>query len=90
VGVLALEHRGDESELRNFAVDGRSQRRGVGRAAIEALIRHVRATRPASTTLLVSAHPENERALRLYQRSGFEPTGTYKGIEPVLALRLDG
>lgn len=90
VGVLALAHQADESELVNLAVDERSQNRGVGHAAVAAAIDHVRASRAASTTMTLTVHPENQRALRLYRRAGFEPTGAYKRGEPILARGLNG
>lgn len=88
VGVVALAHWRTESEMVNLVIDERSQGRGLGGAAVEAAIQHVRLSRSACRTLTLTVHPENERALRVYRCKGFEPTGSYRRGEPLLALDL--
>lgn len=88
IGVVAFAHAPTESEMVNLVVDERSQGRGLGGAAVEAAVEHVRLRRPACRTLTLTVQPENEGALRLYRRHGFEPTGSFRRGEPVLARDL--
>lgn len=90
VGVLAIEHGEDVCELRNVAIDAESQGRGVGTAAVRAVI--ARARRPGAhcTQLAVSAHPDNVVAHRAYAAAGFLWDGEYRNGEPLMRLPLEG
>jgi GNAT superfamily N-acetyltransferase len=71
VGHLQLTEteRADEIEVRNMAVDPSCQRRGIGRALIEAAVALARAERRA--TLSVATAAADIGNLRFYQRLGF-------------------
>jgi diamine N-acetyltransferase len=66
-------------------VDAPEQGRGLGRAAMAALIDHLRAL-PGPAAIRLSVHPANARAWALYTALGFAPTGELEGEERVLEL----
>jgi diamine N-acetyltransferase len=68
-------------------IDARRQRQGLGTAAVELAITHVR-TLAGVTTLRVSCHegPDSPRAF--YERFGFHATGQQIEDETVLELAL--
>ena len=88
VAVLALAHDTGRSELLHLAVDEPHQGQGVGAAAVDLAVRHVRSTRPGCREVRLSVHPDNARAHRLYARAGFGPTGEERDGEPVWSLDL--
>lgn len=61
-------------------IDARFQGRGLGRAALAALLERL-AGEPA---VIVGVHPDNHPALRLYRKAGFRPTGEIIGGETIL------
>ncbi|WP_229400621.1 ribosomal protein S18-alanine N-acetyltransferase [Micromonospora okii] len=67
----------DEAWVQNIAVRRDAQRRGVGRALLEALLAEA-ARRGARSTLLEVA-ADNAPAQRLYATYGFEPIGVRRG-----------
>ncbi|MGW1058362.1 ribosomal protein S18-alanine N-acetyltransferase [Micromonospora rubida] len=67
----------DEAWVQNIAVRRGAQRRGVGRALLEALLAEA-ARRGARSTLLEVA-ADNAPAQRLYATYGFEPIGVRRG-----------
>lgn len=76
VGVLALEHKPAEPcEIRNFAIDIRSQSRGIGTAATRAVISRAARGESDCVQLAVSAHPDNHAAHHVYQTAGFQWDG---------------
>ena len=89
VGVLALEHGPDGCELRNFAIDARRQREGLGTAAARAVIRRARQSNSDCEQLVVSAHPENRAAHNAYRAAGFSQTEEIRNGEPVFRLQMD-
>jgi diamine N-acetyltransferase len=88
VGVLALVHSEGSCQIRHFAIDVRHQNRGFGRLAMSAIIEYVQASRPLCSTMVVTFHPENDPARRLYLGAGFAPTGVQGNGEPVCTLIL--
>ncbi|NER85311.1 MAG: GNAT family N-acetyltransferase, partial [Leptolyngbya sp. SIO1D8] len=70
-----------------FMIDARYQRRGIGKAALEQVIAHVR-TKDTVSLLHLSYVPEPGNPAALYQRYGFQPTGEVEDGEVVLALSL--
>ena len=88
VGVVALVHHADACHIRHFAIDSRHQNRGVGGLAMSAIVEHVERDRPQCRKILLSFHPENAPARRLYARAGFVDTGQQHEGEPVWALEL--
>jgi diamine N-acetyltransferase len=67
-------------------IDRRQQRRGYGRAAVEALTAWLRREH-AATDIALSYHPANEVARHLYASLGFVETGEHEGDEVVARLR---
>jgi diamine N-acetyltransferase len=68
-------------------VDAAEQGKGVGRAAVEAVVDRL-AAMPDAGEIRLSCHPENTGAERLYRSLGFEPTGEFEDDEMVLARSL--
>jgi diamine N-acetyltransferase len=79
----------DEREffLWRLMIDRAHQGRGYGRAAVEALVDHVR-TRPGARRLLVSHVKGAERLARFYQSIGFTYTGDEDDGELVMQRLL--
>ncbi|MFU8871830.1 ribosomal protein S18-alanine N-acetyltransferase [Micromonospora sp. SL4-19] len=67
----------DEAWVQNIAVRRDAQRRGVGRALLEALLAEAARRGTRSTLLEVAA--DNAAAQRLYATYGFEPIGVRRG-----------
>jgi ribosomal protein S18 acetylase RimI-like enzyme len=88
VAVAALAHATAHTELLHLAVDAPRQGQGLGSAAVELLVAHVRECRPDAEDVRLTVHPENERAQRLYRRQGFLPTGESRDGEAVWLLDL--
>lgn len=61
--------------LESLAVLGEARTQGVGAALLEAVDREL--TQQGVTELIVGVLPQNERALRFYERRGFSPYLTY-------------
>lgn len=78
--------------LRGFSVDARVQGRGVGSAATSLSIRLARRLFPDAQALVLTVHVSNLAGMRVYERNGFERTGTQvtgrAGQEHVMARRL--
>jgi ribosomal-protein-alanine N-acetyltransferase len=70
-------HPPDEAWVQNIAVRRESQRRGVGRTLLEALLAEARARGARRTMLEVAV--DNVAAQKLYADYGFEPIGLRKG-----------
>lgn len=68
-------------------VDADEQGRGVGRAAMEAMIRLL-SERPDCREIRLSYHPDNSGAAKLYAALGFTPTGDFEDDEVVVALTV--
>ncbi|MFD2765701.1 ribosomal protein S18-alanine N-acetyltransferase [Micromonospora eburnea] len=67
----------DEAWVQNIAVRRDAQRRGIGRALLEALLAEAARRGVRSTLLEVAA--DNAPAQRLYATYGFEPIGVRRG-----------
>jgi GNAT superfamily N-acetyltransferase len=61
--------------IRAFLIDARWQHRGVGAAALAALIADVVKRHPDVRLLALSASVDNAVALRMYRRAGFTDSG---------------
>lgn len=88
VGVCALAHSAASSKLFHFLIDRDCQGRGYGRAAMTAIIEKLRRERPACKELVLTVHPRNAPAQRLYASLGFRDTGESLEGEPVWRLAL--
>ncbi|MDQ3484008.1 MAG: GNAT family N-acetyltransferase [Actinomycetota bacterium] len=89
VGVFALTHGADDCEVRNFAIDARRQREGLGTAAVRAVIDRARQPDSDCEELLVTAHPANHAAHNVYRSAGFVSMGQERDGEPVFRFKLD-
>ena len=91
VGLFAVP---PEADVQTIAVAPRSQGRGLGRELLDALV--VEAERRGCTQLFLEVRVDNEPAIALYERSGFEKQGRRtnyygNGIDAlVLRRRLAG
>ena len=79
----------DESDgtysLGGIIIDRRQQGRGLGRAALDALVAFLQA-QPVSGVVALTVHADNERARGLYERYGFAATGAVVEDELVMVL----
>ena len=84
-----LVERADEPDffLWRLMIDKSHQGKGYGRAAVEALVEHMR-TRPGAQRLLVSHVKGAERLSRFYQSLGFRYTGVEDDGELVMERAL--
>ena len=73
--------------LWRLLIDAGRQRQGLGSAALDLVVDHVRA-RPAARSLLTSVVPGPASPLGFYLRYGFSQTGREFAGEEVLELRL--
>ncbi|MGF0115823.1 ribosomal protein S18-alanine N-acetyltransferase [Promicromonospora sp. Marseille-Q5078] len=73
VGYAGLWFDGDVAQVMTIGVDPHYQRHGVGRALLEALVDRSRRLR--ASALLLEVRVDNEPALALYERFGFERIG---------------
>jgi diamine N-acetyltransferase len=71
--------------LGGIVIDHRHQGRGLGRAALDALVAHLRA-QPLPGDIVLTVHADNERARGLYERYGFAATGEVVDDELVMVL----
>ena len=76
----------DELWILRLMVGQQYQARGYGRAAMEEIIRRLKA-RPDCQEIFTSYKPGNHVAARLYQSLGFEDTGRIEDGELVVCLR---
>lgn len=79
VGARHHDHEGDAG-LYAMWVAPRARGSGVGSALIEAVVRWARAAGYRSLRLEVG--DANDHALRLYERTGFQPTGRVGALPP--------
>jgi ribosomal protein S18 acetylase RimI-like enzyme len=76
--VLLAIREGDTLEIKNLAIAEGCRGRGVGRAAIGALVE--RAAASGITRLIVGTANSSLDALRFYQRVGFRISGVRRGF----------
>ncbi len=88
VGLVGLAFTADGEEARFFhlVVASEQQGKGVGRAAVKALI--ARATDAGCELLSLTVSHQNDRAKGLYKSLGFSPSGQEIEGEEVWALGL--
>ena len=77
IGYAGLSVNGDEGWVQNIAVRQDRQRRGIGRALLQALL--AEAARRRVQAVLLEVAVDNGTAQRLYDSFGFEPVGVRRG-----------
>jgi len=77
IGYAGLSVNGDEGWVQNIAVRQDRQRRGIGRALLQALL--AEAARRRVQGVLLEVAVDNGTAQRLYDSFGFEPVGVRRG-----------
>lgn len=80
--MWAVDPSDNSGWIGGLTVAGRLQGRGLGRAAVEALLRWLRDECGCASAALSYA-PANVRARTLYASLGFEQTGEFEDDEPV-------
>ncbi len=88
-GVVAIAHSGVECQVFNLLIDQSFQGRGYGRAAMNAIIDHIRRKLPDCNELTLTSHPRNTRAQNLYRSVGFVATGKEREGGPIWLFDLD-
>lgn len=87
VGFLMYGIDNGELWVLRLMVARQFQRRGYGRAAMEEIIRRLKA-KPDCREVFTSYKPDNDVAARLYKSLGFEDTGRIEDGELVVRLSL--
>ena len=87
VGYAIVQMAADEAHLLNLCIDRPWQHRGLARELLEWVIESV--TRKQARTLYLEVRPSNPRAVRLYQRAGFNEIGTRAGYYDAVNGRED-
>ena len=85
--TLAEDPEDPDFFLWRLMIDKAHQRKGLGHAAVDLLIKHVR-TRPGAKKLLVSHMRSADALARFYGSLGFVHTGQEEEGEKVMALEL--
>lgn len=84
----------DTVTLHNLRIDRSSRGSGLARVAIAASARWIAENRPGVLRLELSVNEENERAISLYYRCGFKPTGLLHagrlGQEVIMGAAISG
>ncbi len=70
----------EEMHLLNLTVAPGEQGKGLGRSLLETLVRTCRSW--AARQLWLEVRPSNQRAMRVYERFGFEAKGVRRGYYP--------
>ena len=94
-GYIIYWHIRDEVQINNFALHPDFRGRGIGEAALKAILIEVRGK--GATFVTLEVRPSNMPAVTLYRKLGFKVLGTRKGyysnpVEDayVMGLALDG
>ncbi len=91
VGFYSLIHLPNEFSfcyLGGFFIDSAFQGQGYGTAALRHLLTAIQCTHPQCTEILLSVHPQNQRAIALYTKHGFTKTGHWLDGEEEMRLCL--
>lgn len=91
IGFYSLIHLPEDPSfayIGGFLIDYRFQGKGYGRAALLAIIDKLHTGQPRCNALLLSVHPDNDVAIKLYRTVGFEETGQWLDGEMVMKLLL--
>jgi len=85
--MIVLDAGTADYRLWHFMIDRSCQGRGIGKAALNAALDHIR-SRPLGPVgrILLTCNPANEVALKLYRSAGFRETGRMEKGELELEL----
>lgn len=83
--MWAMDEEDGSTWLGGLVIDAARQRKGIGRAAVEAFL--ARFTDEGGIDAALSYSPDNDAARRLYASMGFVETGEMEGDEIVARLR---
>jgi ribosomal-protein-alanine N-acetyltransferase len=91
LGYAGVFTAGDDADVQTVAVAPQAQGRGLGRLLLHSLIRTARER--GASRLFLEVRSDNEPALGLYEREGFERTGLRRdyygpGIDAVVMRKL--
>ena len=89
VGIVALAHASSTCEMFHLLINRSRQGEGLGTAAVQAIVSHVRSEMPHVSELKLTVHPRNEPALGLYRSAGFQATGEHRDRELIWRLKLE-
>ncbi len=84
--MYAMDREDNEYWIYRLMIDEKYQSKGYGRAAMEALIKHISADKEHNI-IYISFEPENKRAKALYVSLGFVPDG--RMIEDEVIYKLN-
>jgi [ribosomal protein S18]-alanine N-acetyltransferase len=92
VGYAGVWFDGQDAQVMTVGTDEAYQGRGIGRVLLDALTEHAREV--GATSVLLEVRVDNEPALRLYDRAGFEKLGLRRGYyqpenKDAWTMRLD-
>jgi len=76
-GFILIRIAVDEAEILTLAVRPEARRQGLGRALVEAGVAEARSAK--ATRLFLEVAADNQAAIGLYVRAGFEQVGRRKG-----------
>ncbi len=85
--MLSVKPEVPEYYLWRFLIDHRQQGRGIGAAALQLVIAHVRGL--GATELTLSYNPGEGSPEPFYRKLGFTPTGVIEDGEVVMRLALE-
>ncbi|MDQ0888851.1 RimJ/RimL family protein N-acetyltransferase [Paenibacillus sp. V4I9] len=91
VGFFNLHYTPDSKEdywLFHFFIDKRFQRRGLGSAAIDVLIKHIKDTHLFCHRIRLTVHPENDAGKKFYTRLGFTDENILTYGEPTYSIYI--
>ena len=74
-----------ECEIWQFMIDKKYQGKGYGKAALEVVIKHIKSN-PVFENIFLLLFPDNEAAIKLYEKAGFYLTGESVDDEVVMML----
>ncbi|MBD0383292.1 GNAT family N-acetyltransferase [Paenibacillus sedimenti] len=91
VGFFNLHYTPDSKEdywLFHFFIDKRFQRRGLGSASIDVLIKHIKNDHRSCHRIRLTVHPENDAGKRFYTRLGFTDDNILTYGEPTYSIYI--
>ncbi len=91
IGFAELAYEPGSAEnywLFHFFIDRHFQGKGYGKQVLQTLFGFIKEHFVECRAIYITVHPENERAIHLYTKAGFQATGEERWGEPVYRLYL--